>query len=111
MVKNFKDFDLLILLIGFLYGNLFAINFSYQNWNLTFIFFIVVFLELANKLVYFNFKNKKFTYSLNTEKLIKKQIKKNKNSLLVILNTLKRGFIFGVFLEAFKVGSQIKLDD
>ena len=100
MLKNFKLFDFLLLLIGFFYGNLFAINFSNTNWNLAFIFFIVSFLELINKILYFSFEKKK----IKTQHITKAKFCVTTFGF-IILNTVKRGFLLGLFLEAFKVGS------
>lgn len=91
MLKQIKSLDILIILAAFLYGNLFAIQNSPLNWSFTLIFFIVFVLEFLSKTFYFLEHNKY-----------------NKNFFsypCIITNTLKRGFLLGFFLEAFKVGS------
>ena len=91
LLKKLNSFDLLILLLAFLYGNLFAIANCSINWSLVLIFCIVFFLELINKIIYLR-GNNNFLQILEFYPLI-------------LLNLLKRGFILGLFLEAFKVGS------
>lgn len=125
MLKKFKLFDLLLLLTGFLYGNLFAISFSNKDWNIFFIFFIVIFLEFSNKTIYFFFgktkRNSEYSQQYPTQERSQYQMRsfglkfisgksnltKNnlKNIWFILINTLKRGFILGLFVEAFKVGS------
>ena len=162
MLKKIKLFDLLLLLTGFLCGNLFAISFSNKNWNIFYIFFIVIFLEFSNKFIYFIFEKTKRNLEYSQRYQIKKlgtdpikewnqyqinsfgikslfgkgsTIDKNKflsptvdkitvssidktrvlslfmnlsdvkNIWFILINTLKRGFILGLFVEAFKVGS------
>ena len=88
--QKIQSFDFFLLLAGFLYGNLFGITFSQFNWGIFLIFLIVLTVEFLNKGLYFSstvLKNK------------------NKNSLEILLNTSKRGFLLGFFIEAFKVGS------
>ena len=115
MLKEVKLGDFLLLLIGFIYGNLFAINFSNTNWNFFLIFFIVFFLELLNKFLYLNFLNfakQEFNYFYENF-IFKDSLKKNTNlmtknyfvNIFLVINTIKRGFLLGFFLEAFKVGS------
>jgi hypothetical protein len=89
-VEKINVSDFLILLIGFVYGNLFVINYSTANWNFLLIFFIIFFVELVNKSNYFIFF-KKYT--------------ENNFFLFNFINTSKRGFLLGIFVEAFKVGS------
>lgn len=50
----FQPMYFLILLVGFLYGNLFVITFSNFQWNFFLIFSLVFFLEVLNKLFYYN---------------------------------------------------------
>ena len=90
MSQKTQPFDFFLLLAGFLYGNLFVITFSQFNWGIFLIFLIVLGVEFINKSLYFSstiLKNKK------------------KNSLELLVNTSKRGFLLGFFIEAFKVGS------
>ena len=145
MQKRFKFFDFLGLLGGFIYGNLFAINYSSLNWNFFVLFFIIFFLEIINKMFYKNLFDNLFSVKNGTQKQIllskytvdskkrffwKQKINfwnntvfsKNAFPLLtpnlfwnlssnftvnfwVLMNTLKRGFLLGLFVEAFKVGS------
>ncbi len=90
IVKKINVSDFLILLIGFVYGNLFVINYSNANWNFLLIFFIIFFVELINKSNYFIFF---------------KNYTENNFFLFNFINTIRRGFLLGIFVEAFKVGS------
>jgi len=119
LLKKLKSLDLLLLLYAFLYGNLFAIHNSRLNWNLLLIFFIVFFLEFISKTIYFiRDKELKIKSNFNKDSLVKSKLqpifqrlhereesKQNENYSCIIINTLKRGFLLGFFLEAFKVGS------
>jgi len=83
--KFFKDkenivFNLFYLLASFFLGNIFGIFTKSLNLPL-FSFILLIFFELINKW-YFE-KNKYFTF----------------------INFLKQGFLLGIFIEAFKVGS------
>lgn len=96
--QKLQAFDLFILLSAFLYGNLFVISFSQLHWGFVLISCIVLFVELSNKILYNSFWEKK------TQNTQKESIKPTfRHGLL--LNTLKRGFLLGFFIEAFKVGS------
>ena len=53
MLKNLQPMDFLILLFGFIYGNLFVITFSRFQWDFFFIFSLVLFLEILNKFFYY----------------------------------------------------------
>ena len=103
--KIFKSLSLLFLLTSFIFANLFGINFNFINWNLFSIFSIPLSFELVN---FFTNKLK------NNNKL--NNIIQNKNPesinfytsnylILFIFDSLKRGFLLGIFIEAFKVGS------
>jgi hypothetical protein len=89
MFQQMQPFDFFLLLFAFFYGNLFAITFSTMNWGFLLIVFLVVFVECSNKIIY-SFSSR---------------IKTNWYSKGILLNTLKRGFLLGLFVEAFKVGS------
>lgn len=131
-MKNFfftkiNFFDFLLLLASFVYGNLFVIDNSKVTWNFLIIFCIIFFLEFLNKLIYLirpedNYKKTNASSDLQNEKspprkvvffskislVIKMQfLEKNRRLVETILftNTLKRGFLLGFFVEAFKVGS------
>ena len=137
MQKRFKFFDFLGLLGGFIYGNLFAINYSSLNWNFLILFCVIFFLEIINKMFYKNL----FNNSIGLENRAKNRTLRSKNTasqkinfwdnnpftknefsvinsnvfwnlsstftvnFWVLINTLKRGFLLGLFVEAFKVGS------
>lgn len=116
---------LLILLISFLFGNLFGINFSGINWNFCLIFFIVLFFECLNFFISRNFKQ----FVTKTLKTLGQYFQlKEKNQLAIpqnkffftnsptlnftgiqtiknVLESFRRGFFLGIFVEAFKVGS------
>lgn len=110
--QEIRPIDLFVLLCAFLYGNLFVITFSGMNWGLLLISFIVVFLEVLNTLLYFSFFKKK-SQKKKTNKILPvffsswfSAKKKNTGiSLSFLVNTIKRGFLLGFFIEAFKVGS------
>jgi hypothetical protein len=125
VLNQIEPFDFLILLCAFFYGNLFALQFSTMNWGFLLIFIIVFFLEAINKFLYFLFENTKefskkkpvFVPKLNnfekktdvgsgiSDFLITKKRKKVFKYSFLLTNLVKRGFILGFFVEAFKVGS------
>jgi hypothetical protein len=84
-LKNLS-ISLLLILIGFSFGNFFGISSKITQNSFIFIFISIFFVELIGF----------FQYSKN-----------NMNNQLIIeyLNTLKRGFLIGILVEAFKVGS------
>lgn len=128
-----EPFDFFILLCAFFYGNLFALQFSNINWGFLLIFIIVFFLEAINKLLYFLFENTKelsrkqepvfglkfFNFRKKTDAvpqipfagkgvayfLTTRKTKKALKYSFILTNLVKRGFILGFFVEAFKVGS------
>ena len=98
-----KSWKLLILLTSFLFGNLFGINFSGINWNFSLIFFIVLFFECLNFLI-----SRNFVSVLSV--LPPKRVLGNKHffgfeTMKTVLESFRRGFLLGIFVEAFKVGS------
>ena len=133
MKTNLKPFDVFVLLAAFLYGNLFVINFSKLDWGVVLLASIVLLVEFANTLLYSSFFEKAekerpktlgfkkqseqkllnfFPFSLkNTQnEFFKKRKKKilwrsRSFSFALVINTIKRGFLLGFFIEAFKVGS------
>jgi len=110
MVNKTKALDFLLLLFSFLYGNLFTIQFSNVNWGIVFIFFIIILIEFINLLIYLKPNSISF-FSAKKNIELKRNLKflaafeKKRNKIGIILNTIKRGFILGFFIEAFKVGS------
>jgi hypothetical protein len=126
VLNQIEPFDFFILLCAFFYGNLFALQFSTINWGFLLIFIIVFFLEALNKLLYFMFENTKefsikknqsfapkffnfenkthISSSISYFFIGKTRIKVLKDSFL-LANLIKRGFLLGFFVEAFKVGS------
>ena len=126
VLNQIQPFDFFILLCAFFYGNLFALQFSTINWGFLLIFIIVFFLEAINKFLYFMFENTKefsikkkpslvpklFNFGKKTHigsgisyfLIGKKRTKVLKYSFL-LANLVKRGFLLGFFVEAFKVGS------
>ena len=97
--KKFEAIHLYFLISGFILGNLFGINSNLIFWNGFCIFAVVLVLEIINGL------NSKFFL---TEKKIFKEDSLyviQKNTFIFYLNLMKRGFLLGIFLEAFKVGS------
>lgn len=85
--KNFQSLSFLLILIGFIIGNSFGINFYFINWNIVSIFLVPFLLEIGNYLKTKIFTNKNFKLNLN------------------FFDYFKRGFLLGIFMEAFKVGS------
>ena len=127
-LKNeLQAFDVFSLLAAFLYGNLFVMSFSTLNWGMFLIGFIVVVVECINRILYQLFfeNNQKFRTSFDpnfriywqnekfptkfsglfSTNLKKKKFFKGAVVPALILNTIKRGFLLGFFIEAFKVGS------
>jgi hypothetical protein len=108
MFQNFQPLDFLILLFGFLYGNLFVITFSTFHWDLFLIFSVVLFLEILNKV--FNSNSQGVENSFHDKKkysiqFFEKFSKNSQKSLFILFQLFKRGFLLGFFIEAFKVGS------
>lgn len=146
-LKKILPLDFFILLAAFLYGNIFAIQYSTLDWGFILIFGVVIILEIIDKLVYLvfnrnqqqklgihtknnaNFKNfnrngfklklffdfwkrdaifsskKLLTFGFRYFGIKNTSFSKYFIWLFFLLNLLKRGFLLGVFLEAFKVGS------
>jgi hypothetical protein len=84
--KNLKNLSWLVFLIflAFIFGNLFGI--STKNINSTYLYIFLIIIECISFI----------KYSKNDL---------TKHFILNNLNVLKRGFLIGIFLEAFKVGS------
>ena len=108
MFQNLQPVDFLILLFGFLYGNLFVITFSRFQWDFFLIFSVVLFLEVLNKLCYLNYKKYKSLHEKKAQyesQFCEKPVKIHKKSVFFLFQLFKRGFLLGFFVEAFKVGS------
>ncbi len=88
---KFQGINFFFILFSFLLGNLVGINSKLIFWNGISLFLIPIILELINSI---NSKN-----LVNTKKIVKI------DGLVIVLNSIKRGFLLGIFLEAFKVGS------
>lgn len=82
--------NIFILLLGFVFGNLFPTFFGEFLGKVATPIFIFILLDSFNY----------FYYSLRSEKGINK-----KKSTRSLQNSLKIGFLFGLFVDAFKVGS------
>nr|QJD22254.1 hypothetical chloroplast RF20 [Micractinium singularis] len=127
-LKKIKPFDFFLLLCSFLYGNIFAIQCSNLNWGFLLIFGIVFLIENLEKFAYMVFKANQQTTDQKVTKTLfffsssrsQKRgfwdqngfLQKNKtnsffftDATFFLFNSLKRGFLLGFFLEAFKVGS------
>jgi len=107
-LKKLNPFDFFILLCAFLYGNIFTIQCSKLDWGFLLIFSVVFFIEILDKFFYSFFhknqqKNNK-TKDFGKVKLVQFRGESFLNTFF-LLNTFKRGFFLGFFLEAFKVGS------
>lgn len=90
--------DFFLIFGAFVYGNLFAIQFSKLNWGFILIFGITLYIELLQKFLYL-LQNR--LLSSNKKATPKKKLP----SFIFFLTIIKRGFLLGFFLEAFKVGS------
>ena len=84
--KNLKNLSWFVFLIflAFIFGNLFGI--STKNINSTYLSIFIIIIEFISYLKY----SKNFV---------------RENFITNNLNVLKRGFLLGIFIEAFKVGS------
>lgn len=108
MFQIFQPLDFLILLFGFLYGNLFVLTFSSFHWDFFLIFYVVLFLEILNKVFYFNSKRVENFSHHKKQSFIQffgNFPKNSHKSIFVLFQLFKRGFLLGFFVEAFKVGS------
>ena len=93
LFKQNLTITLILIFSSFFFGNLFATVLNqlrnYLNWDpLIFLFFIIV-IEKLNSIIYSKTKN--------FNKLL--------FYFLKFLNSLKIGFLLGLFIDAFKVGS------
>lgn len=93
---KFKAVSFLFLLMSLIFGNLFGINLSNFNWNLLSLFLVPLVLESGN-LVMMTLKK--------TEKGRANQQPLLNQFFINIFPSIKRGFLIGIFIEAFKVGS------
>ena len=97
--KNFSQISSLLfsILIAFICGNIFGITSKIIN-PFIFILGTIIFLEIINFL--------KFSNKLKTKVIHKKtHFMKSDKRINTLLNAAKRGFLIGIFVEAFKVGS------
>ena len=88
IVKKNINLIIFFILISFLFGNIFGLNsknFLFDSPGLLF-FIFPFFLEIINFLVFF-------------------QKKKLNIKISFIMISIRRGFLLGIFIEAFKVGS------
>ncbi|KAL6766047.1 hypothetical protein ACKKBG_P80035 (chloroplast) [Auxenochlorella protothecoides x Auxenochlorella symbiontica] len=92
---NFKISIFFLLLCSFIFGNLIGIYSKKISYNFFSLFFFNIILELLNF----------FNYSFFD--VLSKQTHKNSiiKKMKIIINIFKRGFLLGIFLEAFKLGS------
>lgn len=90
--KNSKKISFLTFLILFAFfgGNIFGIYLKNVDNFYLIIILVLLSLEIISFLKYSNIVNLFII---------------NKNSVIQYLNVLKRGFLIGLFVEAFKVGS------
>ena len=89
---------LFFLFFGFIFGNFFGTFLFlfryYVVWDGFIIFFLILSFEIINSFHYFKIYNKKiFFYTFPSFFYIK------------LCNYFKIGFLFGFFIDAFKVGS------
>jgi len=94
--------NLFILLLGFVFGNLFPTFFGEFLGKIFTPLFLLISLESFN---YFYYSKKSgLTFWIGKENSVILSSRKNKRSRSV-QNSLKIGFLFGLFVDAFKVGS------
>ena len=92
--EGFLSF-LILLFIGFFFGNLFGtVVDSIRKFNIADSFLIFIIL-LLNEFINYNI------YSRYKPKISTKMRSKN----LTFLNAFKVGFLLGIFIDSFKVGS------
>nr|AIY30161.1 hypothetical protein LOBIN_cp020 [Lobosphaera incisa] len=100
--QNKFGITIFFLFIGFLSGNLFGTILNgiryYINWD-GFIGIILLFLIESINFIFYHNKNRKFFF------FFRSSFKIPKSNLLRSLNFFKIGFMFGLFIDAFKVGS------
>nr|YP_009105557.1 hypothetical chloroplast RF20 [Lobosphaera incisa]AIT94279.1 hypothetical chloroplast RF20 [Lobosphaera incisa] len=100
--QNNFGITIFFLFIGFLSGNLFGTILNgiryYMSWDGYIGLILLFFIESINFIFYHN-KNRKFFF------FFRFSVKISKNNLLRSLNFFKIGFMFGLFIDAFKVGS------
>ena len=84
--KNLENLSWLVFLLflAFIFGNLFGI--STKNINSSYLYIFLIIIEFISFLKY--------------SKIIVRE-----NFITNNLNVFKRGFLIGIFIEAFKVGS------
>lgn len=92
---NFKISIFFLLLCSFIFGNLIGIYSKKISYNIFSLFLFNVILELLN---FFNYS----FFDILTKQTLKNSIIKK---IKIIINIFKRGFLLGIFLEAFKLGS------
>ena len=112
--QNKFGITIFFLFIGFLSGNLFGTILNgiryYMNWD-GYIGIILLFLIESINFIFYHNKNRKFSYFFRFPERSKKKRQrsvkkeKTKSNLLRSLNFFKIGFMFGLFIDAFKVGS------
>jgi hypothetical protein len=131
MLHQNKALNFFTLLFAFLFGNLFILTYSSLNWSLFLIFSIIFLLELGTQFMYSRVffyrkqrKNLKLGFVPKTAISGPDWFPKNvvwplwkrdgfasnfgtggPTVFFISLNTMKRGFLLGFFIEAFKVGS------
>jgi hypothetical protein len=89
----FVPICLLFLFLGFFSATFFTSLLAYQKNVLVFIaFFITLFIEIFGS----------FFYKLKKER---NKVSSKKKTVFFSINYLKIGFIFGLFIDAFKLGS------
>lgn len=100
VLKNINSFDFFLLLCAFVYGNIFSIQCSKLNWGFFVIFGIVFLIEILEIVFYLVFNTTKKPTNRTVPYFSFIGI-----SPFFLVTTMKRGFLLGIFLEAFKVGS------
>ena len=101
--KNIKKISFLtfLLLFAFIGGNIFGIYLKKVDNFYTSILVTILALEIIS---FLNYSSQTKLSGLFT-RFYEKESLNEKNLVLKYLNVLKRGFLIGLFVEAFKVGS------
>nr|YP_001019166.1 hypothetical chloroplast RF20 [Chlorokybus atmophyticus]ABM87970.1 hypothetical chloroplast RF20 [Chlorokybus atmophyticus]WKT05658.1 hypothetical chloroplast RF20 [Chlorokybus atmophyticus] len=91
------------LLMGFFMATFFATILGFpKNWNVLNATFLVILIEVTG---FFLYGKTSATFNLYTNKNLHSNKKKNINLWVANINYLKIGLIFGLFVDAFKLGS------
>jgi hypothetical protein len=103
-LKMQLSFHLFILLLGFVLGNLFPTFFGDFLGKVGTPLFLFLALDFFNYFYYTNAVSKTLNFSRESKRTGANNIS-SPSSFSSRANSLKIGFLFGLFVDAFKVGS------